>query len=216
MPVAEQNIETTNAMPAKISLLGQVFGKLIVIADAPSRGKRTMAICRCDCGNEVTVSNNSLQRGNTKSCGCLKHDRAANWIHGLQKTPTYNSWASMIQRCTNPNNPNFKDYGARGVRVCDSWRVFANFHLDMGLPPDRHTLERVNNSGNYEPGNCIWATRRTQSYNKRNNLILTVNGKTGCLAELAAHFGVRYMTAWKRLRRGKPIEQVFASAQSTQ
>ena len=155
-------------MPVKISLSGQTFSKLTVLRAAPT-GKRTMSLCVCECGNTVVVSNNSLKTGNTKSCGCLKRDRPDNWIHGQVGSPIYNSWASMIQRCTNPNSPDFKYYGGRGITVCRRWLTFSNFRSDMHPRPIGLTLERRNNDGNYEPSNCIWATRKEQRQNRRDS-----------------------------------------------
>lgn len=123
------------------------------------------------------------------------HNRA----NGGKPTPTYNSWASMVQRCTDPNYHSFSKYGGRGVRVCDRWRTFVNFLADMGERPDGATLDRIDNDGDYEPGNCRWATPRQQSNNRRNTLMLTFRGETRPLTEWAEITGIRRHTIWERV-----------------
>lgn len=114
----------------------------------------------------------------------------------------YNSWASMIQRCTNPAHDQFHDYGGRGVRVCDAWRRFAPFYEHMGRKPTpAHTLDRIDNSGHYEPGNCRWSTRGEQTRNKRNNWMITVNDETRCAQDWEDHYGLPHGTLNRRIRR---------------
>lgn len=120
---------------------------------------------------------------------------------GRNPTPTYAAWASMIQRCHNDRNPNFVRYGARGIKVCSRWLVFENFLADMGERPDRRSLERKDNSGDYEPNNCRWATRFEQANNTRSNLRIAIDGVTRTLAEWCALTGVNKSTAAKRISR---------------
>ena len=156
------------------------FGRLTVIGDAPAdRGKNRCYECRCDCGAEKVVRGTSLLAGTTKSCGCLhregqaariKAERPA-LIHGHAQngrtSRTWNSWAAAIKRCTNPNNHNWPRYDGRGSMGCERWRnSFALFLHDMGERPPGRTLDRIDPDGNYEPGNCRWATPLQQRHNR--------------------------------------------------
>lgn len=116
--------------------------------------------------------------------------KIANTTHGMSHTPTYVSWNSMRQRCLNPKNPNYRDYGGRGIVCCDRWSSFEAFLADMGVRPAGTTLEREDNDGNYEPGNCRWATPTSQSRNRRNNLRITHEGETLLLADWSRRLGV--------------------------
>ena len=152
------------------NLQNRKFGRLTVIEMTKKRKNRHVIWkCVCDCGNEVFVASNNLLCGQTRSCGCLQRELASknNTVHGMRKTRIYNSWAHMIDRCNNPNNAHFKDYGGRGISVYKRWYKFENFFADMGEMPDELTLERKNNNGNYEPKNCKWATRLEQQANTR-------------------------------------------------
>lgn len=124
-----------------------------------------------------------------------------NRIHGLCRTPVYKSWGLMIQRCTNPKNPHFKDYGARGINVCKRWRTFTNFFSDMGYPPAGHSIERQNVNGDYCPSNCIWLPKNQQSWNRRMSTRFEYQGKTYVVAEVAHKHGVKLSTAQARIIR---------------
>lgn len=159
----------------KVDLLGFAFGLLEVIAPASS-GKNGDArwVCKCDCGREITTTANRLKKGRTVSCGCLKHfSRGKSFrLSGFSLIPEYDIWRAIIRRCENPKDPNYKNYGGRGIGICKKWRdSFHAFLVDVGQRPEpKLTLDRINNNGNYEPGNIRWATRQQQYLNSRSYL----------------------------------------------
>ena len=157
-----------------IDLTGQKFGRLAAIKRADKHTSHAVWLCVCECGNEVLVRSCHLRSGHTQSCGCLQKERTseASIKHGHntknKRTPEYNIWAMMIQRCENPKNKNYPDYGGRGVTVCERWKTFENFLADMGeRPSPNHSLERVDNNKGYSPENCIWADKTIQARNQR-------------------------------------------------
>lgn len=169
-------------------------------------GRNALWLCRCDCGTERAVSGPSLRYGATLSCGCLKVERSSEALttHGMSSTPTYRSRAGMIARCTNPNEVSYPDYGGRGIAVCARWmESFENFLADMGPCPPGMTIERMDNSLGYGPGNCVWASRKQQNRNKRSTRYLTHEGLTLSLAEWAERTpAIPYHTIKGRLVRG--------------
>jgi hypothetical protein len=151
-------------------LTGKRFGRLVITArDGKTQGSAIVQV-RCDCGTEKTVRYGDLRSGDTVSCGCLRNERvsAAVKTHGLTRTPIYRVWHNMRARCTYPNHRSWPRYGGRGIRVCDEWSSFGQFFADFGhtWPGDGYQLDRIDNDGNYEPGNVRWATRSEQARNK--------------------------------------------------
>ena len=203
------------AKSTRIDLTGKRFGNLTVIRFQGNRKSGAHWRCRCDCGNERTVYYWNLQNGKAVSCGCLRGKRNVERLttHGRSETVEYATWGRMCSRCTNQNVFEFKDYGGRGIVVCDRWlNSFAAFFEDMGpRPSSKHSLDRIDNNGNYEPGNCRWATRKEQSRNTRASRMLTFMGETKCLTDWAIEIGLSPATLAKRLDYGWSVERAVTT-----
>lgn len=168
------SIPNNVGMPKILNLIGQRYGQLTVLELAGVLRKQRAWRCKCICGCEITLPGAYLRTGDTKSCGCLRRDYQLNGsvTHGHNRnnkpSPTYNTWRAMKERCRLPSHPQYKNYGGRGVSVCERWAVnFRAFLADMGERPAGCTLDRVNPDGNYEPSNCRWATPAEQTRNRR-------------------------------------------------
>ncbi len=191
---------------AHAALPGEMFGRWTVVGTAePSPRHEPRRRCRCTCGAERPVLVNSLLRGVSTGCGCV---REGNVRHGgararAPRTPEYSTWQAMRKRCANPRAPEYHSYGGRGIQVCERWNDFAAFLADMGPKPSPgHTIDRLDPDGNYEPANCRWATRQEQTRNRRTSHMVTVEGISRPMADWADRVGIPYTTLRSRLRDG--------------
>ena len=145
---------------------GKRYGNLVVLGRWGSTPRGNIIWeCQCDCGRKAYPRGSELRGGHTKSCGCVRLPRKPK--HALWGLPIYWAWHNMIQRCQNKKNPSWKNYGGRGIQVCERWSNVETFAEDMGFPTRGLSLDRINNDGNYEPSNCRWATRKQQQNNRR-------------------------------------------------
>lgn len=183
----------------KISLVGMEFGRLCVTRESPDRKNgKVYWECVCKCGNDALIAGSSLRTGLSKSCGCgVKDSNISRSIHGMTKSPEHKAWRQILARCDNKSNPGYKDYGGRGISVCERWRYsFLNFFEDMGRRPSSgHSIDRKDTNGNYEPDNCWWATRTDQNENTRASKLWVVEGlEFPSSSKAAAHFCVSQAT----------------------
>ena len=187
-------------------LTGLPFDRLTVIQRGPdSEGTRARSrwICQCECGNMCLILGESLQSRATRSCGCLRNERARDrhLTHGMKGTPEYRIWHGMRNRCLNPRNQQYAKYGGRGIHI--EWTSLCDFVRDMGPQPGpEYTIERVNNDGPYSKDNCIWATRKVQARNTRRTKRLTFQGRTQSLSAWAEELHISPHAIAGRLRRG--------------
>lgn len=201
------------------SIIGQRFAELEVVgcAGKDKRG-RLLVTVRCDCGTETVKGGWCVKAGKVLSCGCLQKRRITevNGRHGLSRTPIHNVWWAMLTRCSNPKQKSYKNYGGRGITVCERWSGndgFQNFLADMGArPSERHTIDRINNNGNYEPSNCRWATPKEQGRNKRSTRYATIGGVTRPFIEWADIHKVQYKSAHRFLMHGASPEEALQRA----
>ena len=215
-------------MGRKLDLLGQRFGRLVVIRDAGrDKRQRVKWECQCDCGQTRVVHSCNLTAGRQQSCGCLRDQRRAEIAeartkHGHsrkgQRTRAYESWTGMVKRCTNPNARGWDDYGGRGVAVCDRWNPsaggsFENFLADMGEPPEGTSIDKDKLGGIgcllYSPENCCWLNRSGQARYTRKGVFVTYKGQRMHLLEAAELSGVCSGTIRTRIHRGWPESRLF-------
>lgn len=191
-------------------LTGKRFGSLVAISHHRYRNA-TRWLCHCDCGAEVTRYLGALTRGEATHCGCKRGETSR--THGMTSTRLYLAWQNMKARCNNSRTKHYASYGGRGIRVCDRWAYsFENFLADMGeSPTPMHTLDRIDNNGNYCPENCRWATRSEQQANRRPVRLLTFNGRTQCAAAWARELGAPKGLIYKRLRLGWSVERAVTT-----
>jgi len=188
------------------------YGRYSVIREVERKHGARMMLCRCDCGTERVIYLKNLKSGNSTSCGCAGSESlsARNRKHGYAKTPTWHVWVSMRQRCSPAaTGDNLKWYYNRGISVCDRWKDFSLFLADMGEKPDGFQIDRIDNNGNYEPGNCRWASPKENSRNRSNNTIIAHDGLSLTISEWAERKGWGRHVITNRIRYGWPIEDVL-------
>ena len=199
-----------------LDLVGKRFGRLVVLSQAGrDKNGRMLWLCQCDCGNKVKVSGGALKR-TTKSCGCYRRDYMSKRqkIHGKRNTRIYNIWTQMKKRCYNKNFTYYKDYGGRGIEVCEEWKnnfqAFDKWAMQNGYRDDL-MIDRIDNDGNYEPSNCRWVDTYEQSNNKRSNVNITYMGKTQTLAQWCRELGLDYKVINERncVNRNRTPEELF-------
>lgn len=209
-----------------IDLTGKRFGRLLVVARAENvlpNEKRPVIVqwvAKCDCGKTSVVRGNSLKIGRTKSCGCLllETSKMKATKHGLRSSAEYSAYQGMFQRCYGKRD--FEKYGSRGIVVCQSWHRdnengFMNFISDMGMRPTKnHSIDRIDNNGNYEPSNCRWALPIVQNTNQRSNIWVEYNGQRMVRKHFAAMLGVDQTTIRHHLKSGKTPNDIVAFYQT--
>jgi hypothetical protein len=195
----------------KVDIAQQKFGRLFVLRRVENRGGHTAWLCKCACGETTIARTSDLRCGRTLSCGCLRNERNQERTkHGRSDSPEFQAWHRAKRRCTDPRVSTYRHYGGRGIRMCERWlNDFAAFYEDMGPRPDGHTLDRIDVNGNYEPGNCRWATWTQQTNNMRRNVILTVRGEKLTMSQAARKYGLKRDLVKSRLYRGWTPEQAL-------
>jgi hypothetical protein len=198
----------------RADLAGTRFGRLVAISFAASTSQGAKWLCRCDCGETTYALAKKLNLGTIKSCGCAQYAPVHGATIGGRRSPEYQSWQAMKSRCYNSRNVMFHRYGKRGITVCDQWREnFEQFVADMGPRPKGHSLDRINNDGDYEPGNCRWSPKLEQDNNRSTCMTITLGGLTGSLSDvyrkISPRPAVSIKTAWQRISKGIRPEDAF-------
>lgn len=191
-----------NIIPA-----GSIFSRMEVIGwHGVNSHQQSLYLCKCVCGKQKVVMGSQLKNGKTRSCGCLAAELFKKRVtkHGLSSGSIYSIWAQMRRRCRSAKATFYSHYGGRGIKVCERWnKSFENFLADMGpRPSPKHTLDRRDNDGNYEPSNCRWATKKEQALNKSNTVLIKHDGQTLCLLDWSVKCGVSEGTLRMRIARG--------------
>lgn len=207
----------------KEDLTNREFGRLTVLYQAKERSKKGYIqwVCQCSCENKtiIIVPSDRLRSKKTKSCGCLQKDIVSNKNKNNEKYPEedrntrlYRIWKTMIARTIYPSQDGFKNYGGRGIKVCEEWLddfyKFKNWAMSNGYDDDL-TIDRINCDGNYEPSNCKWSSRKEQNNNQRRTIKLTYQDITHNLTEWADLLGIKYNTLYHRYKKNYPIEKIL-------
>ena len=203
-------------------VVGGKVGRLLLLKEVRMpHGKGTDAgyLCKCDCGNEKKVLRSNLLSGAVVSCGCFHKEAASKSSkkHGKSGDRVYSAWADMKSRCYDKNHISYERYGGRGITVCDKWKnSFEAFYEDMGDPPaDDYSIDRIDNNGNYEPGNCRWATPKQQSRNRRSCVMVEYNGEKMCITDLAEKLGMSAQLLRSRIKRGWDLDSAINTPPDT-
>jgi hypothetical protein len=190
-----------------IDLTGMTFGDLTVIRQVEFNSKNAKWECVCSCGKTIVTLGQRLRIGRSRSCGCKRYVHIAEKLvtHGQRYTRLYGIWNGMKNRCNNPKTENYKNYGGKGVRVCQEWSedftIFRDWALGHGYNEDK-SIDRINSNGHYEPSNCRWITMKQQQNNKSSNRYVVVKGERMTISECADKYGFTYNTMVKRVKAG--------------
>ena len=209
-----------------VDLTGQKFNKLTVISRVESRRQPSGKLvtywkCKCECGKTTEVKACDLKNGHTVSCGCSHIQQAKqqaktmsknNILHGKSNTRLYHIYNGMFNRCYKEKHKFYKNYGGRGIKICDEWlnnfMTFYNWAINNDYQ-DNLTIDRINNDGNYEPNNCRWQTIKEQANNRRTNQMYEYKGKKQSLKEICNELHLNYTTIWKRIKKGMSLEEAI-------
>lgn len=189
-------------MPAAIDMTGLRYGRLVAIRLLSTQNKQRVWLFKCDCGKYTRAQGCNVRYGDIKSCGCLRNEVTGNRsrTHGRSKTPEWNIWCAMRDRCSNPKARAFRFYGARGIRVCRRWQQFSNFYADMGpRPSPAHSIDRKNPFRGYYKSNCRWATDAEQGQTRRTLRRFNFKGKKHTLKELETLTGIPVRVLYDRI-----------------
>lgn len=202
--------------PRMKNISGHRFERLVAIGYVGTgSGGKALWLCQCDCGTNFVTEGKSLRTNNTRSCGCLQRDITGDSrrSHGMSETRIYSIWCNMRTRCQNPNSERYPDYGGRGIEICKRWQSFQDFYADMGDPPSKtHTLDRIDNDGNYCPENCRWATPSEQNSNTKANHVIEYDGKKMTITQWGKYVGIKYITIFARIDRlGWSVERALTT-----
>lgn len=198
------------------SLIGHKYNQFTVLAYAGFQKGKTCWVCQCECGSQKVIRGNNLRTGTSRNCGCVRRKKITERCtkHGMatkaNRSFEYGVWAGMLTRCKNPENPLYRNWAGKGVKVCQEWQSFENFHRDMGNSPSKkHSLDRINSNGDYCPENCRWADRTTQNNNRRDNIRVSWQGRTWTITELATFVGVPRKLLAQRISNGWDLEKAL-------
>lgn len=198
----------------RLELAGQRFGRLVVVELHGVRNGCAIWRCKCDCGKETLTKGSLLRNGKTKSCGCLREEvrRTSTRKHGLSNYRPYYVWKDIKRRCYDETATGYKNYGGRGISMCDEWKdnvmAFCDWAHTSGYQRGM-SIDRIDNDGNYEPANCVWKTMKEQGNNKRTNHIVEIGGIKRTLSEWADFAGIAYGTVYARVEKGYSGEEII-------